>query len=104
MDDIEVVGTLENWHYDPFGRHIIWGMLIKDSKGRFSDDCMIHTSTIDAFQGRYPFKEGEIIETLNSFYLLGKKLSGVLQDTGSVDEVNQDVGEKSYRDGNAQGK
>lgn len=64
-------GRLENWVVDPFGRNVIWGEIFGDTKKRFEDGAWIHTSSIDPdFINKA--KEGDIVVTLNSSYLLGK--------------------------------
>lgn len=63
----EITGTLENWSYDRHHR-VFWGQIYGDTKGRFRDGTMIHTSACEFNKN----KEGDIIETLNSRYKLGK--------------------------------
>jgi len=66
-----VTGRLEGWVWDD--RHlVIWGFIFGDTRKRFSDGTWIHTSLIEK-----KFKdatEGDVVETLNSKYLLGKPL------------------------------
>lgn len=71
----EITGRLENWYYDKFF-HCIWGNIIDDVRGRFTDGTRIHTSHIVSFK-RSDEKinsliKGDIIETLNSTYELGE--------------------------------
>lgn len=70
MQHTDVTGRLENWHYDPYGRDILWGKIFGDKYGRWADGQLIHTSSINECRG---FKEGDIVKTLNSSYLLGKR-------------------------------
>lgn len=65
---------LENWSLDPYKRHILWGNVYSDNeKNRFKDGDYIHTSTI-MLPPIEELKEGSIVATLNSVYLLGKEL------------------------------
>lgn len=74
-----VTGVLENWVVDPRG--IIWGHIYNDIHERFRDGTWIHTSLIvqKDSKTRMPeedlktLKEGDRVQTLNSFYRLGKK-------------------------------
>jgi hypothetical protein len=65
--------TLSGWvsvypnSYDK-GWHVFWGHIHEDTRQRFYDGAWIHTSHCvepDA-------KEGDVVHTLNSTYLLGK--------------------------------
>jgi hypothetical protein len=64
----EVTGRLENWWYDATN-HVFWGYLYDDVKDRWRDGVHIHTSMCHAPDA----KEGDVIKTRNSTYLLGKK-------------------------------
>lgn len=65
----EVTGRLESWYYDHALR-VYYGHIYDDVKKRWWDGAFIHTSHCP-----YPNKkEGDIIETRNSTYLLGKPL------------------------------
>ncbi len=68
----KVTGRLEGWHIDNIFPTIIWGHVFEDSKDRFRDGTRIHTSHIKTPPEQWV--EGAIVETLNSTYLLGKKL------------------------------
>lgn len=70
----EVTGILDDWIVDPLGRSVIWGNIRNDKAGRFRDGTNIHTSFInlDAV-GFKALKEGDIVKTRNSSYLLGTK-------------------------------
>jgi hypothetical protein len=70
----KVTGRLENWIYDPLW-NVVWGNVYDDARKRFRDGEWIHTSDIPVTRvGRTGdvLKEGDIIKTLNSKYLLGK--------------------------------
>lgn len=67
---------LENWFTQEITRYatescVIFGYIFDDKKGRFKDDTWISTSFINKTE----FKEGEVVETMNSRYLLGKRLN-----------------------------
>lgn len=69
MEKQEVVGTLDGWAYDPrYG--CVWGYVYGDTKGRFSDGTLIHTSSVAANQA--PLQQGGLLKTRNSVYRLGK--------------------------------
>ena len=65
-----LTGTLVDWYTDPMGRDILWGWIEGDAKGRFDHTTRVHTSSIPDF--RTDYVEGDVIETMNSVYLLGK--------------------------------
>lgn len=70
----EITGRLENWVYDSLW-NVVWGNCYDDIHKRFRDGEWIHTSDIPTTRnGRTgsTLKEGDIIKTLNSTYLLGK--------------------------------
>jgi hypothetical protein len=62
----EYDAELDNWIYDKRHR-CIWGHISNDKRGRFRDGTWIHTSMIPDVT---EFKEGDIVKTLNSKYLL----------------------------------
>ena len=62
-----LTGRLEDWWYEP-SIQVFRGRLYDDILKRWHDGALIHTS-------HCPFpdaKQGDIIETLNSRYLLGE--------------------------------
>ena len=63
-----VKGLLENWY--PFG-YVMVGEIHDDKDKRFDDGTTIRTSTVQGDMTN--LKEGDVIETLNSTYLLGKR-------------------------------
>lgn len=69
----EITGTLDQWYYEHMmeGTNIyrIWGHVYGDSKGRFFDGDLMHTSGVI---GNH-WKEGDIVTTVYSKYLLGKQ-------------------------------
>ena len=67
MTHTDVTATLENWYHDPV-RNIVWGDIYGDIHHRWPDNVRIHTSNLHSVG---PFKEGDVIETLNSTYKLG---------------------------------
>ena len=73
----EITGRLERWTvgatFTATNEYIIWGDCYEDSRNRFPDSTPIHTSGI--LLSDYPIdelKEGMIVKTRNSTYLLGK--------------------------------
>ena len=58
---------LENWYV--LG-NVIVGDIYEDEKGRFPDGLNVHTSTVQNM--RDDFKQGDVINTRNSTYELGK--------------------------------
>lgn len=69
-----VTGRLEGWVVDQT-YPVVWGRIFGDTKGRFPDGTFIHTSVVTALYEGATLVEGQIIETLNSAYLLGKPFS-----------------------------
>lgn len=65
----DITGRLEDWFYDGV---MVWGNLYEDTKQRWYDGVHIHTSAV--LTDRMYIKEGEVIQTRNSRYLLGKPL------------------------------
>mgnify|MGYP000344747418 CR=1 FL=1 len=64
---ILLTGKLRNWFYDPT-KNIVWGNIYDDSRSRFPDGTWVHTS--DVTTPLEDIKQGEIIHTMNSHYLL----------------------------------
>jgi hypothetical protein len=71
---LAVTGKLENWKVFKIvdGVCLIWGNVYGDSKDRFVEGARIHTSAIKS-DGKH-FKQGDIIDTMYSIYLLGAPL------------------------------
>ncbi|QDP53353.1 MAG: hypothetical protein Unbinned6805contig1000_15 [Prokaryotic dsDNA virus sp.] len=71
MKHTKVTGTLNNWRVQVVTEEefIIWGEVYGDVHQRFSDGALIHTSGI---KNRI-VKEGDVVHTRNSKYLLGNK-------------------------------
>lgn len=67
----EVTGRLESWYWDNT-YNIVWGYLFDDVRGRWRDGEHIHTSNITSHK-QDTTKEGDVVTTLNSTYLLGKQ-------------------------------
>lgn len=67
---MNVTGRLEGWYWDSY-HGIIWGYLYDDIRERWWDGARIHTSLITSHK-LGEAKEGDIVTTLNSTYLLGK--------------------------------
>lgn len=62
---------LEDWYtYKIRGFTVLMGRVYEDSARRFRDGEDIYTSKIQSAT----FKEGEIVRTMNTRYLLGKQL------------------------------
>lgn len=66
-----ITATLENWRAYSFSEDItqVVGDIHGDTEQRWPDGTVIRTSKVVSGE----FKEGEIIKTLNSTYLLGNK-------------------------------
>lgn len=66
-------GRIENWAYNR-KQNIIIGEIYDDKEGRFEDGVVISTSRLKpmSMQVSKP-KEGVVISTMNSTYLLGAK-------------------------------
>lgn len=77
MDNI--TARLELWYKEPTVADmvIIFGRIFDDSEGRFNDGDYIYTSD---FKDR-ELKEGDVVQTRNSRYLLGKPMKKVLEET-----------------------
>lgn len=67
----ELTGTLNNWSLQKVTdeEFVIWGEVTGDIHNRFPDGTMIHTSGIRS----RVIKEGDIVTTRNSTYLLGRE-------------------------------
>jgi hypothetical protein len=67
----EITGRLEKWVIQERGleEFVVWGHVYDDTRERFPDGTMIHTSGIRS----RPLKEGDVVTTRNSTYLLGEK-------------------------------
>lgn len=63
----EYTAKIENWYVR---EEFVHGEIHGDTKGRFYDGCEIRTSYLP--DGTAGIKEGDIITTCNSKYLLGK--------------------------------
>lgn len=63
-----VTGLLVHWQYNEFA-HCFTGGIVGDRKKRFADGELIHTSMCHNPDA----KDGDIIRTRNSSYLLHKK-------------------------------
>lgn len=71
---MDITAVIDDWHVDTRGRFVIWGNIRGDKGGRFSDGTYIHTSRVNLEEVELKaLKEGDIVETLNSTYLLGRK-------------------------------
>ena len=68
-----ITGRIENWVYDEY-RVIIIGDLYDDINTRWDEGQLIRTSRLlpMSLQSSSP-KEGAVVNTLNSTYLLGKE-------------------------------
>ena len=64
----EVTGRLENWYR---WSSMIIGDVYGDVRERFEDGQSIHTASIKG--DRDNLKEGDVVQTRNSRYLLGKR-------------------------------
>ena len=67
-----ITGRLENWYLEiEDGYHRVVGECYDDVKGRFPNGMKIYTSLI--VNPDVDYKEGTIVDTLYSTYLLGKE-------------------------------
>jgi hypothetical protein len=72
MSDKPITTTLENW-YLVKGLNNFVGNIHNDIRKRWPDGRIIHTSYIDDDKVKLSeYEEGDIIETQNSIYKLGK--------------------------------
>lgn len=69
---IEITGRLEGWRLD-LVHNILWGNLYDDVRNRWIEGQRIHTSDLES-KDPSSFKEGDIVDTRNSSYLLGKAM------------------------------
>jgi len=90
-------GRLEAWEVMQFSHeeYIIWGSVYEDEEGRFKDGEYIHTSTVSIKDFPSP-KEGDVVTTRNSTYLLGCSVEDAtrltvhkMPDVGEVDEEEE---------------
>ncbi len=73
MTETIITGRLENWTYDLVWK-VLLGDIYEDTKGRFQDGLWIHTSVLKHTKEEIKaFKEGDVVTTKYSTYLLGKK-------------------------------
>ena len=73
-----VTGILENWMVTPYNPGKVSGDLYGDSRSRFADGTFVTTSALKPDQ---VLKQGSVIQTANSSYLLGTpSLEGELLD------------------------
>lgn len=71
----EITGRLENWFFDPIWKTLI-GDIYEDARSRFIDGERVRTSKLNHKEKEIEaFKEGDIVNTTNSVYQLGKKNS-----------------------------
>ena len=80
----EVNARLEQWTKSATheGQFVIWGDINGDTQGRWMDGTRIHTSGIKDRE----VKEGDIVETRNSVYLLGQQRVDQSPDEDKDDE------------------
>jgi hypothetical protein len=69
MSNDEITGRLENWTH--ISGKVIYGNVYNDARERFPDGTFMRTSRI--VSPLENLREGQVIITLNSRYLLGKK-------------------------------
>jgi len=71
-EEIDITGRIENWTRVQVTakEFVIYGNLYEDSKERFEDGTPIKTSGIK----NTALKEGDVVTTRNSKYLLGQEL------------------------------
>lgn len=95
MSKIKITGRLEGWHQDNLYEFILWGNIFGDSKQRFRDGTRIHTSYIVTPSDEW--KEGAVVKTRNSTYLLGTpyKETPVIRavDPESIDKLKKFYGD-----------
>ena len=68
---MKVTATLEHWWHEPDMFNVIWGHIHNDVHHRWIEGTLIHTSTLKHPKAQV-HKEGDVIQTRNSTYLLGK--------------------------------
>lgn len=69
---MKITAELRRWRYLPKSK-ILWGNVFNDTRERFLDGSLIHTSTvIEIFS--HPSRKGyKVARTLNSYYLLNEE-------------------------------
>lgn len=72
----EITGRIENWVFDS---ECIWGNLYDDVHKRWEEGTHVYTSKVVSPKDN--IKEGEVVKTQNSKYLLGKPYEKVLNKT-----------------------
>lgn len=70
MSSESVTARLEHWWFDG---QVMNGAIYGDTRRRWPDGTPIHTSLV---LSKGPWVEGDVIQTRNSHYLLGKEFSG----------------------------
>jgi len=67
----DINGLLDDWRVEiaSDGYAVLVGKITGDTKGRFTDGTVMHTSRITTSD---PIREGAVVQTLNSKYKLGK--------------------------------
>ena len=74
LEDWYIAGSISDWEDASKYIGFIWGTIYDDAKNRFPDGSIIHTSAI--WKNKLEnLKEGDIVETQFSSYLLGKPFS-----------------------------
>lgn len=69
---LKPTGKLENWILlEDQGLLVVFGSIYGDQKKRFANGVHMYTSPV--YTPASEIKEGNVIQTLNSRYLLGKK-------------------------------
>ena len=71
---MEIHGVIQDWVVDTYrstGFYVARGTIVGDTKGRWEDGHWIRTSAI--MSSVVNLKEGDIIQTRNSNYILGRE-------------------------------
>lgn len=69
---VKPTGRIENWHLCSFaGGYWLEGNVHEDARGRFPDGAYFHTSGIVGDHA--DLKEGSVVQTVYSIYILGKQ-------------------------------
>lgn len=71
LDLPTLTGRLEKWSIDDH-YPMIWGQIYGDNRKRWPDGTMIHTSAIPNLS-KLSLLPGDLVDTLNSTYLLGER-------------------------------
>ena len=91
MSEGLINGRLENWHSEQRTEDyefMLFGNVYDHGPDRyFEDGERVHTSLVIAPPG-HVFKEGDIVQTRNSRYLLGKSMGDVLKDLQQKEKDN----------------